>query len=343
MTRFVRSRGRELAQQMLDELEARRPSSSLALHEDALTELRCWDDVRLLAVPESQTDSGCSVAGAYVDDDVPPPVIAVAESASLGRQQFTALHELGHHLLRTTTMLVNILGAEDDGGLVLEEAACNSFAGQVLLPENVVDAHIGDGGPTAPDVVALWRASRASRAAACVRASERLVAPGHIILLDEAGVVSFASARVLPPARRGSDQSAIPVMRDALRRTPMRARGKTQLSYRDGIAGDELYVQVADMDGFAVAVLATDHAPWQGFSPPSVESGPTAASRTCNHCGEDFETFEGPCRRCRAPRCTWCTRCECAAAAATRMCTTCFVTKPLAEFNGESTDCVDCH
>lgn len=83
--RFLRSRGRVLAQQMLDELEAVRPGASVALHADAINELSRWDEVRVLAVPESQTDSGCSVAGAYVDDDV-PPVIAVAESASRGRQ-----------------------------------------------------------------------------------------------------------------------------------------------------------------------------------------------------------------------------------------------------------------
>jgi hypothetical protein len=341
VTRFLRSRGRELAQQMLAELEVLRPGAALALNDDALIELNRWDDLRLVSVPESQTDSGCSVAGAYVDDGV-PPVIAVADSASRGRQQFTALHELGHHLARTTARFADILVAEDDGGLILEEAACNSFAGQVLLPGELVDAHIGPDGPTAPDVVALWQDSRASRAAACVRASERLVAPGHIILLNDVGAVSFAAARALPPLARGSDQGAIPVVREALHRQPIRGRGRTQLAYRDGIAGDELYIQVADMGGYAVAVLATDHAPWEGFSPPPVQSGPTAASRTCSHCGEDFETFKAPCSRCRAPKCPACTRCECTAAAETRMCTTCYITKPVAEFDGATTVCIGC-
>lgn len=340
MTRFLRSRGRELAEQMLDVLETARPEASSALQADAISELGSWNDVRLLAVPESQTDSGCSVAGAYVEDV--PPVIAFAQSASRGRQQFTALHELGHHLLRTTGWLADILVAEDDDGLSLEETACNSFAGQVLLPENLVDAKVGEDGPTAPDVVALWRASEASRAAACVGASERLVAPGHIILLDREGLVSFATSRALPPARRGSDQGAIAVVREALRRTPMQARGKTQLSYRDGIAGDELYIQCAEMDGYVVAVLVTDHAPWEGFSPPSVQQGPTAPTRLCDHCGEEFSTFRPPCPRCQVPRCPACSRCECTVAAATRQCTTCFVTKPLAMFNGASTDCLDC-
>lgn len=341
MTRFLRSRGRELAEQMREVLEGMRPGSSRALQADAITEMSTWGDVVLRTVPESQTDSGCSVAGAYLDEVV-PPVIAVAQSVSRGRQQFTALHELGHYLLRTTARLAEILLDEDDDGRALEEAACDSFAGQVLLPETIVAEHIEAEGPTARDVVALWRASGASRAAACVGASERLVVPGHIILLDHEGIVSFAASRLLPPAARGSDQSAIPVVRDALRRTPIRARGRTQLAYRGGIVGDELYIQVAEMDGYAVAVLVTDHAPWEGFSPPSVEQGPTGPTRVCAQCGEEFSSFRPACSRCGAPRCPACSRCECTAAAATRPCTVCFITKPLAEFNGANTACRDC-
>jgi Zn-dependent peptidase ImmA (M78 family) len=332
---------------MLEALEAERPGATRALRTDAITELESWHDLRVRTVPESQTDSGCSVAGAYVDDEV-PPVIAVALSASRGRQQFTALHELGHRLLRTTARLADILIAEDDAGLLLEEAACNSFAGEVLLPDELVDAHIADEGLTASAVDELWRASRefgapgASRAAACVRASERLTAPGHIILLDSDGIVSFAASRVLPPPRRGSDQSGIAVVREALGRTPMQARGRTQLSYRDGITGDELYIQCAEMDGYLVAVLVTDHAPWEGFSPPSAEQGPAAPTRICGHCGHEFSTFRQPCSRCGAPECPACSRCECIADVATRQCTTCFVTKPLAMFDGDSTDCLDC-
>lgn len=341
MTRFLRSRGRHLAQQMLNVLEATRPGASSALRADAISELDGWDDLRVRPVPESQTDSGCSVAGAYIEQSV-PPVIAVAESASRGRRRFTALHELGHHLLRTTASLAEILASEDDDGLSLEEAACNSFAGQILLPEQLVDAHIGDEGPTAPEVVALWEASGASRAAACVRASERLIAPGHIVLLDSAGLVSFAAARALPPPRRGSDQSAIPVVRDALRRVPMQARGTTRLSYRDDILGDELYVQIAEMNGYAVAVLVTDHAPWVGFSPPSVQQGPTAPTRVCSHCGEEDDRFRPPCPRCHAPRCPACSKCECTAAVAERQCAGCFIIKPLTMFDGANPRCLDC-
>ena len=50
----------------------------------------------------------------------------------------------------------------------LEEAACNGFAAQLLIPEQLTDRHIGSAGPTAHDIVDLWRDSNASRQA-CAR------------------------------------------------------------------------------------------------------------------------------------------------------------------------------
>ena len=150
----------------------------------------------------------------------------------------------------------------------MEEAACNGFAAQLLIPEQLTNRHIGSAGPTVHDIVDLWRDGTASRQAVCARASERLPGPGHILLLDIDGVVTFSSSRGEFPIGRGSDQSRIPVVFDQLRHGGTQS-GKTRIAYRDGITGSELYIQTTDLGGYIVAVAVVVHdAPWLSFLTP---------------------------------------------------------------------------
>ena len=234
--------------------------------------------------------------------------------------------------------------AQQDHGFALEDEACNSFAGLILLPDAAAADHFSDRGPTARDTVALWDASHASRAAVCVRAVEHLPAPGHVILLEQDGHVSFAASRGLPSVRRDSDQSAAEVIGAALGRYPMRGRGRTRLRYRNGITGDELYVQVAEMNGYAVAVLVVDHAPWETFSPPSVDTGPQGREWICTRCDDEFVSYSAPCARCGSPTCPTCERCACTAgpAAPDRMCDTCTIMRAGTMYEPGGTTCADC-
>lgn len=340
MSGSIRSAAHAQAERMLVEVAEAIPGALDDLRRDPLAALRAWDAVEVRMVPEAQTSSGCSVAGAYIADRT-PPTLAIAESASRGRRAFTALHELGHHLQQTRLPLMQPLLDHADGG-ALEEDACNSFAGRVLLPEDLVGRHFGQRGPTATDVVALWRSSSASRAAACVSAVEHLPAPGHVLLLDADGLVSFAAAHAMPPVTRGSFQGDIPVLREAIGRSPISGRGRTRVRYRDGILGDELYVQVRDMDGYAVAVLVIDHAPWEAFAPPSVDVGPQGADWVCTRCEADYQSFTTPCSRCEAPPCPDCNRCACAAGAGGRLCPECFLERPAVAFVMDDDLCEDC-
>lgn len=187
-------------------------------------------------VDPSDAGAECSVAGTYRDEE-DPPLLAIAAAASAGRQAFTALHEFGHHLQQTEDMLTDRLLSQPDKGFELEEAACDGFAAAVLLPDELVETYIDQSGPTGPGIVDLWQASSASRAAVCVRAAQHLPSPGHVVLLDPAGTVSFAASTGLPSVRRGSDQSSIETVREALTRQGG-ATGRTRLCYRDGIVGD---------------------------------------------------------------------------------------------------------
>ncbi len=323
----------------LDELW---PGAAVELAPDPCSVIEGWDELRLRYVPAVETDSRCSVAGAYIWEET-PPVLAVARAASAGRRAFTALHELGHHLQQSDLELAQALATAGARGRVLEDAVCDAFAAGVLLPDELVDEHIPAAGPSVYDVAALHASSSASRAAVCVRAAQRLRSPGHVLLLDYDGSVQFAAAHGLPPVAKGSNQSSAPVIQDALGfRT---AKGRTRLLYRDSIRGEELFAQAGDLDGYLVAVLTTDRPPWEDtFVLPSKDTGPVASTWVCTNagCGEEFETFGASCPRCRVPKCPECSTCECPPVVGQKQCTTCFQVQSTHAFDGDSTVCESC-
>ncbi|MFI6742932.1 ImmA/IrrE family metallo-endopeptidase [Nonomuraea sp. NPDC050451] len=328
-------------------LEQLSPGAAARLGADPFATLSTFTDLEVRLVPEVETaarsgNARCSVAGVYIHDAV-PPILGVAVSASAGRRAFTVLHEFGHHLQQDQPTLTGVLLDQPDGGIALEDAACDAFAAEILLPASLVDRFIGTRGPTADQIVDLWQASIASRAAACVRAAQRLSSPGHIVLLDEEGKVSFASAVGLPPIARGSVQSDIGTVREALAGSG-RAAGRTRVRYRDGIQGDELHAQVVPMGGYLLLVAVTDRAPWLNFATPSPATGPVAPGWVCEHteCGHEFTSFEAPCRTCARPRCPECQRCQCPPRVSEQTCSRCFQRLPASMFTAGSASCSEC-
>lgn len=328
---------------MLEHLDGREAGFRLGLQRDPLGTLGATSDVAVRLVPDTDVGDGCSVAGAYIADNT-PPLLAVAASVSSGRQAFTALHEYGHHLQQTEFDLIERSTEQADDGLLLEEAASDGFAAALLLPDKLVSQHVGDRGPTASSVVSLWRASVASRAAACVRAAQALKTPGHIVLLDLEGRVAFASSRDLPPLRRTGDQSGSRIVKDSLGSSRHFAQGETNFAYRDGIRGQELYAQTADMDGFVVVVAVTESAPWLSFSIPKPDVGPVGKWCICEHsgCAHEFQNFDRPCGTCGFPTCPECGRCACGGRVRERICTSCYTMKPAHLFDPGVESCRDC-
>jgi uncharacterized protein DUF955 len=332
---------------MIATLENLLPCSYESLADDPFSALGSCSDLAVRLVPEADTSlrmatPACSVAGIYVEDET-PPVLAVAEAASPGRRAFTLLHEFGHHLQRTDLALMDLLLQQPDNGLIIEEAACDAFAAEVLLPDGLVGRFIDHRGPTGPQIVDLWHASVASRAAVCVRASQRLPSPGHVVLLELDGRVSFAASTGLPPLARGSLQGTADVVRQACERSG-RATGRTRLRYRDGVLGEELHAQVVPMGGYLLLVAVIDGGPWETFSLSARHPGPLAAASTCEHldCGHEFRSFDPRCPRCKRPTCPACGRCGCEPQVRERDCTGCFQRLPASLFTGSSTRCHDC-
>jgi hypothetical protein len=320
-------------------IEELHPGALARLGCDALKEISSWPEIQVEWVPDTNVGEGCSVAGSY-NTDVNPPSLCIAMSASAGRRQFTALHELGHHVQQNNFELaaVFVMSADPTG---LEEGACNLFAANTLLPKDVVNRYIGTRGPTAADVVELFTGSQASRAACCARAAERLTSPGAVILLSYDGVVSFAQlARGFVPPARGSDQSATPLISAALRNKG-RARTDTYVVYRTGRRSDTMYGDCADAEGWLVVVLAADRVPWLPFSVPRVRTGSTGARWwTCETCGELFAVV-GRCPVCGQPKCPQAGHCSCSGAREMRCCS-CFMVKHASQFEAAGAVCREC-
>jgi len=327
---------------MLNALDRLLPGKRSELARSPVVVLQRWDEIEYRVVSDAQTASECGVAGAYYGMQR-PPLVAVADSTSPGRRAFTALHELGHHIQQSDITLADAVDAHGDAAAQWEEAACDAFAAALLLPDLLVAEYLPEGTPTARDISRLNQASSASRAAVCVRAAQRLTAPGHVVLLDPLGVLQFAAAHDLPRVPRGSDQSAIPVVREALRSTTHSAVGQTRFLYRDRIAGTELYAQAADIRGYIVIVAVTLHPPWERrWRPPLPETAPEPGAWACPHveCGQEFETFKPSCPNCHVPRCPACNRCACESRVSEKMCPDCFLVYPGAFFDGDR--CKNC-
>jgi len=311
---------------------------------DAFAALEQRSDLTVLRVPEfvpADSQLGCSVAGGYRWE---PPTLVVTESMSWRRQQFTLLHELGHHIQKTNIDLGTKV-VEHRKPEAFEDACCDAFAAQLLLPDDLVNLHISDRGPTVNTALELFESSNASRAAICVRLANRLQSPGAVVVVNEDGTVTFAAGRggLYSPAR-GSNQSENPIVRAALdargeSRTFM--RNDAQIWYRDGHTSERLYGQAAWAGDLLFLVMVEYSAPWLAISPPRDGTVQYANDRwdQCEHCNKSF-LIGFICRECGQPRCPS-KHCGCTSKVE-KTCLECFLLKRSNQFATGADTCLDC-
>jgi Zn-dependent peptidase ImmA (M78 family) len=148
--------------------------------------------VRVRAVATSDATDECSCDGAYFHDQRAICYVATPRSR---RENFTVLHELGHHLVMSDDDLLSELADVDAvGGVGAEERICDAFAGRLLIPDEAIAAVLGGRRPRAADVRALYDATAGSMEACAVRLAERISCEGYVALLDrERRQVRFAS------------------------------------------------------------------------------------------------------------------------------------------------------
>jgi hypothetical protein len=287
--------------------------------------------------------SGCSVDGSYQEG--PPPRITVAVGVSQGRRNFTVLHELGHHLIRGGNgdpEVIDLLASQPDGGAALEEEVADAIAAELLLPEILVDQVIGARGPTAAEVTDLFARSQASREACCVRASQRIVGAGYVMLAEGSTARFTAAANTPYVVARGAHQGHNHLVARAARLRA--ARGEARLRFRSGATSDPLHGDAVASDGYVFAVFVAGRAPWLSLSILSEPPGPAEHHGACLICHDDFVTWERPCSTCGDPRCPTCGNCSCKSAvpSGARECSQCHLVQPPHLFRGAATICTDC-
>jgi hypothetical protein len=291
---------------------------------------------------EHDIGGGCSVAGSF--DPGPPPRLTVVRTASTGRRYFTALHEHGHPLVAEDATLQDLFPHEPDQGVRLEEEVCDAIAATLLLPDQDVARFIGDRGPTARAVLDLFHDRRASREACCVRAAQRIIGPGYVMLARD-GVARFtASANTVYRVRRGTLQPADHPIRLATGRTT--ARAETPVYFGSGAPSSTMFMDaVADDDGWVFGVFVESNPAW--ISGPAImapEDVYVPAWAYCPHCEVDFEGYGRPCPICGGHRHKRCGKCACVVVGVPgeRYCEGCFQTRPPADWSNGSDRCDIC-
>jgi Zn-dependent peptidase ImmA (M78 family) len=328
-----------LASRMLEELHTRYDELS-ALAEDPLHWVDCCADLELV-LDDSAVALEHGVFGRY-DADSAVPRIVVGAHQNRARRQFTALHELGHHLLRTTPEFADELISRDDFGAALEERACDVFASRVLIPEDAVTNLLGTGVPTATAVISAWANLPAvSMHAVMVRAIANFPSEGYLLLLDEDGVVMTCVVRDVPPVAVGSDQSTTTIWQ-ALQDRDTATSSAVRFLFRGVPYGDDFYAQAKRLPGGAVLLVAArERVPWQ-LSVRRQEYHVNRRWWTCERCSHEFEVEQPPCPICTVPNCPSCSHCACGAVLKDFTCTKCFMLRPPAERSETADVCLDC-
>lgn len=276
--------------------------------EETVTELL---DIRVVHRPPAAATSDCSVDGSY---DPQTRTIVVADSVSVGRRHFSVLHELGHSLFLRDDHLQDLAWDNPQAAQGWEESICDAIAAELLLPAHVVDAHIEPAGPTADDVIRLHQATRASREACAVRASQKLGAPGYVVVADLDGTVRFAARAMTPyPVARGAQQATDHPLAAAGRNGASR-RADVRLHYPSGQQTDAHHADCTRDGDYVFGVFTIGRPPWPvigltRLSPTTRE----APEYFCERCQDPYTNWDPPCPTCRDRRCPDCGWCTCRA------------------------------
>lgn len=280
---------------------------------------------------ERRPRSACELGGVY-DNSISPPQITIMRSGNDRRDWFTALHELGHHILAWD----EIWQYQDRFAFRVgtEEEIANAFAAQVLIPEDVAARHL-EPKVDSRALVSLMASTVASPTACCVRALQR---PGDrlIILAGQDGQIFFSSSNGEPwnPGKK--------VRQPALERAFKLANeaggsasftGGHGLLYASGRVNTDVKFDASIIDDLLVAVctsippderLVADH-DWHAECAQCSSTFSAASTRRCSKC----ESFV----------CPDCGACDCTIS---ERCANCGMLLSCVDVAEEQTSCEDC-
>ncbi|MFG6402491.1 ImmA/IrrE family metallo-endopeptidase [Microbacterium sp. P04] len=277
------------------------------LEEDVIGALRSSVDIEFEWV--SSVAGVCELHGTYSSN---PPRIRVARGAGTARANFTAAHEIGHHLQSHDAQwalgtLATLRRADPFTAQDVEERVSNQVAVRLLMPDFLVRAAWT--GEISPAFVGrLTRDGRVSRWAASIRASGHAQAEGAepfvVIIARPDGVVTSAvasdNATFAPPAH----WTVQPDLAELVNGAVGRRRSVNGILYASGASrNDVTYDWGWDHNGTHVIVVARPEyrygdANWGGdeveclsincgssFSRSAADLCPTCVKPVCPDCG----------------------------------------------------------
>lgn len=282
-------------------------------------------------------DDRCAGGGYYRSD---PPTIYL-HPAIRRRDNFTLLHELGHHIQQNHPEWGFILLDKKDpqARTMAEETVSNEIAAQILIPDDGTTLDSRDSHP-ADAMAGLYATHNASRSAALQHVRKLLPDNAKWILAvaDAAGRVQHAATTYsdYQPAK-GSLQPGFAALADEAQAGPVRRTFYEDIRYSSGARLDGMRAEaVVDDDGRYVFVALTPAARFgtgKLYKPKHECSNPA--------CGHVFIASGDMrhCDKCDEPFCPNCGKCSCPPVNPTRYCPDCFMPLTPAELRTNSHEC----
>lgn len=306
-----------------------------ALRDDAFGTLVRSSEITV-TIEDGLVNTGCGGGGYYRSS---PPTIHLHPATSR-RDNFTLLHELAHHLQQSHDQWgFTLMDMPDLVRRKIEEAVCDQFAAQVLMPVCDVDRHATALHPA--DVMAgLFARSEASRSATLQRVREMLPAESRWLLaVADVGGVVITSATTYddPPPPKDFVQDGFRRVAAEAMDSAVRREFHEGIEYRTGAVLDDLCVEAA-----------LDHEERYVFIAlrPTMANGAgtwTYPQRECSNpaCEKTFQAKQssGRCETCQNFKCPHCHRCGCIASEGPTTCTSCFMAYTPSEMASGNHEC----
>ncbi len=315
-------------------LEARYPGAAALACQAPAQALEALGEVAVRWL-NGRSRSACPVDGTYTDD---PPTITIYRSRTVERDNFTCLHELGHHLLTLDEQWQFTekprLG---ERARYVEETVVNVFAARTIIPTNLLNRYLAL--PVrAAQIRDLYYATPAS-ATACLVRSMDIEGQRLVMLTDLGGSVWFADSTGEPynPGKNVPQPAVARAIDRALTGDgTYRLVGDEGIVYRSGKANPWVEIDVAVDETMAFVVV---HAVTRDSRAP----GGSEWQASCGQCGYDFAPDEasGQCAECREPKCPECGQCACEPELV--ICSQCFVALSTVEAAAGRTTHQECY
>ncbi|MBB1020257.1 ImmA/IrrE family metallo-endopeptidase [Dietzia sp. E1] len=305
------------------------------LRTDPIGTLQDRDDIQLI-FDRSFSETDCRGGGYYRQN---PPQIYL-HPTMWRRDNFTVLHELGHHLqVKHQEWCFSLLDMPRERQRTVEEQVSHAIAARILIPFDDSDRD-WEKTNVAEIMANLYAESEASRSAVLLRVKSLMPANSRWILAvsDLGGEVVSSSTTYhdLPPATK-SVQSSFAELALQARGGPTITFLSEAIEYRNrSVLGDMRATAALDSEGRYVFVALT---PTHRFATGSLGFRSLECANPV--CGESFDlrSDTDQCAKCGVAICPACKTCECALRPNAPVCGNCYMVLSPAEVADNSHEC----